>query len=129
MNEGNFKMNQSTENPILKLTFAFAIEAVKYSEILETNKKYIISKQFLRSATSIGACVREAQNAESKLDFVHKMKIAAKEADETEYWLDICKHSEHYPECQEFLDKINEIKKVLNKIIGTTKKSVIGFQK
>jgi len=57
------------------------------------------------------------------------MKIAAKEADETEYWLDICKHSGHYPECQELLDKINEIKKVLNKIIGTTKKSVIGFQK
>ena len=118
----------SSDNPILKLTFDFAVEAVMYSELLESKGKYVISRQFLKSSTSIGANVREAQNAESKLDFIHKMKIAAKEADETEYWLLICQHSPNYPDCKELAAKLDEIKKVLNKIIGTTKKSIVGFQ-
>jgi four helix bundle protein len=58
---------------------------VKYAELLEGRKKYVISNQIIRSGTSIGANVKEAQNAESKADFIHKMKIALKEADENEY--------------------------------------------
>ena len=57
---------------------------------LEELKKYVISNQLLKSGTSVGANVREAQNCESKADFIHKFKIAAKDADETEYWLLLC---------------------------------------
>lgn len=71
--------------------------------------------------TSIGANVREAQNAESKADFVHKMKIAAKEADETDYWLTLCNRSKHYPDCPELMNEVNDIMKILSKIISSSK--------
>ena len=71
-------------NPILKLSFDFTLMAIDYCEIPEQEKKYIISKQLLRSPTSIGANAIEAQNAESKL-IIHKIKLSAKEADETQY--------------------------------------------
>jgi four helix bundle protein len=73
-----------------------ALEIIEYSEILEEHKKFVIAGQLLRSGTSIGASIREAQNEESKADFVHKMKMAAKEADETEYWLRLCSLSKNY---------------------------------
>ncbi len=63
----------------------------------EENKKYVITRQLMRSGTSIGANIREAQDAESNQDFIHKLKFAAKEADETEYWLKLCKKSKNYP--------------------------------
>ena len=94
---------------------------MKFSELLESMRKFAVANQIIRSGTSVGANVREAQNAESKADFVHKMKIAAKEADETEYWLLIANHSENYPSCTELLDKILSIKKVLSKIIASSK--------
>ena len=77
-------MNRN-ENIIVKLTFDFALEIIKYCELLDTKKKYVIAKQLLKSGTSIGANVREAQNAESKNDFIHKFKIAAKEIIFTNY--------------------------------------------
>ena len=77
------KKESIENNPILKLTFEFALETIKYCEVLEERKKYILSRQLLKSGTSIGANSREAQNAESKGDFIHKFKIAAKEVDET----------------------------------------------
>ena len=79
---------------IVDLSFQFALDAIEFSERLENDKKFVIARQLLKSATSIGANVREAQNAESKSDFIHKLKIAAKEADETEYWLLLCDKSE-----------------------------------
>lgn len=75
----------------------------------------------IRCGTSIGANVREAQNAESKADFIHKMKIAAKEADETEYFLLLCQFSKTYPFHQVLLDKLEVIIKILSKIIATAK--------
>lgn len=111
------------ENLIVVLTFQFALDIVKLVEILESNRKYAVANQLIRSGTSIGANVREAQNAESKADFIHKLKIAAKEADETEYWLEICNQSDNYPECKKLLDEILSIKKVLSKIIASSKKS------
>ncbi|MCX6266262.1 MAG: four helix bundle protein, partial [Bacteroidetes bacterium] len=71
-----------------------------------------------------GANIREAQNAESKPDFIHKLKIAAKEADETEYWLLLCKHSQSYPSPEQLIEKIISLKKLLSKIISTSKKSI-----
>jgi len=71
-------------NEILELSFEFAVDIIKFTESLEEQRKYVIARQLLRSGTSIGANVRESQNCESRADFVHKLKIAAKEADETE---------------------------------------------
>ena len=109
------------ENLIVNLTFQFSLSIVKFAELLESKRKYAVANQLIRSGTSIGANVREAQNAESKADFIHKVKIAAKEAEETEYWLEICNQSESYPNCSELLSQILSIKKVLSKIISSSK--------
>ncbi len=109
------------DNLIVTLTFQFSLAIVKFAEILEANRKYAVANQLIRSGTSIGANVREAQNAESKADFIHKLKVAAKEADETEYWLEICHQTESYPNCDNLLSQILSIKKVLSKIIASSK--------
>lgn len=114
-------MQTNKANLIVELTFEFSLKIVVYCELLEASRKYNLANQLFRSATSVGANVREAQNAESKADFVHKMKIAAKEADETEYWLQICMHSKNYPNPVELLVTITSIQRVLSKIIATTK--------
>ncbi len=85
-------MRNDKENLIVKLSLEFALIIVEFAELLESKKKYVVAKQILKSGTSIGANIHEAQNAESKTDFIHKLKIAAKEADETSYWLLICQH-------------------------------------
>lgn len=114
-------MNNS-DNLILNLTLDFALKIIAYSELLEENKKYVIARQLLKSGTSIGANVREAQNAESKQDFIHKFKIAAKEMDETDYWLILCEKSDNYPSVSELTNDLIVIRKVINKIIGSSKK-------
>lgn len=110
------------KNPILKHTIQFSLSVIDYCELLETERKYIVSKQLPRSATSIGANAMEAQNAESKADFIHKIKIAAKEADETQYWLTLCDFSTTYPDCKNLWLKLEEIQKLLNAILGTAKR-------
>jgi four helix bundle protein len=70
-------MRSDKDNIIIKLTLEFALDIIEYSELLEEHRKYVIARQLLKSGTSIGANIREAQNAESKADFIHKMKIAA----------------------------------------------------
>ena len=87
-------MRNDKDNVIVNKTIDFSLAIINYCEVLEQNKKFVIAKQLLRSATSIGANVFEAQNAESKADFIHKIKIAAKEASETLYWLILCERSE-----------------------------------
>lgn len=109
------------ENLIVKLSFEFALQIVKYAELLEEKRKFVLSNQLLKSGTSIGANIWEAQNSESKADFIHKMKISAKECEETKYWLLICKYSENYPLTENLLDKVETIQKILNKIIATSK--------
>jgi four helix bundle protein len=109
------------QNPILKLSFDFSLMIIDYCEKLQVIRKFVIANQLLRSGTSIGANAIEAQNAESKADFIHKMKIAAKEADETQYWLMLCDHSQDYPEIRELMKKLEEIQKVLTKILSTAK--------
>ena len=112
---------EAKENVIIKLTFQFALEIVKYCEDLQSTKKFVIANQLLKSGTSIGANIREAQNAESKADFIHKFKIAAKEIEETIYWLELCKYSENYPNTDELIEQINNISRIVNKIIITSK--------
>ena len=108
-------------NLIVKLTFEFALEVIDYCETLESKRKFVLANQLLKSGTSIGANVWEAQNAESKNDFIHKFKIAAKEMDETEYWLLLCKHTRNYQKNESLLKKLESISKVINKIISSSK--------
>lgn len=115
-----------SENLIVKLSFEFALGIVRYAELLEVNRKFVVANQLLKAGTSIGANIWEAQNSESKVDFIHKMKISAKECEETKYWLLICKHSENYPLIGDLLDNIESIQKVLNKIIATAKQKIIS---
>ena len=116
-------MQRNKENLIVKLSIEFALDVIEYTEFLEEQKKYVIARQLLRSGTSIGANIHEAQNAESKIDFIHKMKIAAKEADETEYWIALCNLAMSYPTNEQLLEKIKSIIKVISKIISSSKSS------
>ena len=109
----------------MELSIQFALDIIEFTELLESNKKYVIANQLLKAGTSIGANVREAQNAESKSDFIHKIKIAAKEASETEYWLILCKLSKNYPFNESLTNKIDHINRILTKIITSSKKTLI----
>jgi four helix bundle protein len=111
------KYETINDNLIVKLTFDFALLIIKYCEKLENNKKFILSNQLLRCGTSIGSNTWEAQNAESKADFIHKFKISAKEMEETKYRLLLCKHSENYPDTTLLLNDLEQIEKIITKII------------
>lgn len=113
------------KNPVLKLAFDFSLMVIEYCELLESNKKFIVARQLLRSGTSIGANAMEAQNAESKADFIHKMRIAGKEAEETQYWLWLCDYAETYPDCAPLINKLDEVNKVLGSIINTARKNLV----
>lgn len=110
-----------TGNRIVDLTFSFSLKIISFTEKLEEKRKYSIANQLLRSGTSIGANVKEVQNCESKADFIHKFKIAAKEAEETEYCLLLCQHSENYLFEIELLEYIKEIQRIINSIINSAK--------
>jgi four helix bundle protein len=107
-------------NLIVDLTFDFSLKIIAFTEILESNKKFNMANQLFRSGTSIGANVREAQGAESKNDFRHKCKVAYKEAEETAYWLQLCKYAGSYPFEEDLYIDIQSIMKVLGKIISST---------
>lgn len=85
------------KNPVVDKSIEVALMIINYCEVLQVERKYVISRQLLKSGTSIGANVHEAQNAESKADFMHKIKIATKELEETKYWLILCEKSNSYP--------------------------------
>ncbi len=112
------------KNIIKEKSFAFALRITRlYQFLCESKKEYILSKQLLRSGTAIGALVREAEHAESKADFIHKLAIAQKEANETAYWIDLLYHSD-YMNKEEHLSiahEIKEIAKILASIILSTK--------
>lgn len=116
-------MRNDKENIIVSKTLNFALSIIEFSELLESKRKFVIANQILKSGTSIGANVWEAQNAESKADFIHKMKIAAKEADETVYWLTLCELSPTYPTPEGLIPEVKEVIKVLSKIISTSKRT------
>lgn len=114
------------KNTIKDKSFAFAVRIIRLFQYLsETKKQYILSKQLLRSGTAIGALVREAQNAESTKDFIHKLGIAQKECDESIYWLELLKETDYLND-KEF-ESINteaiELLKMLRSAIITSKKN------
>jgi four helix bundle protein len=117
----------SKQNIIKEKTFAFAIRVIKmYNFLKEKKKEFILSKQLMRSGTSIGAMIREAINAETSKDFIHKLSIAQKECDETCYWLELLKEADYLTE-KEFLsiytDAI-ELLKIIRSIIIKSKQKL-----
>ena len=111
-------------NNIYQKSFQFAVRIVKLCKYLQTEQKeYILSKQVLRSGTSIGANVAEAQNAQSRPDFISKLNIALKEATETNYWLRLLHETEYLSKTQfdSMIADCNEIESLLVSIIKTTK--------
>jgi four helix bundle protein len=112
------------DNIIRDKSFKFALKIVQlYKYLVEEKKEYILSKQVLRSGTAIGALVEEAVQAESKPDFIHKLSIANKEANETAYWLRLLKESGYLEDqlSKSIFQDCTEIIKLLTSIINTTK--------
>ncbi len=118
------KVFKKKGNVIRDKSFAFALRLVKsYKYLLEEKREYVLSKQLLRAGTSIGANVREAEQAESQADFIHKMAIALKEANEAEYWIELLTHADYLDKksSDSILADLHEILKLLTSIIKTTK--------
>lgn len=112
------------ENVIKTKSFAFALRVVKLAQYLQKEKQeYVLSKQVLRSGTSVGALVREAEHAQSKADFISKMSIALKEANETEYWIDLLHQSDYIDDSnyQSIYPDIEELLKLLVSIVKTSR--------
>ena len=116
---------EEKENLIQQRSFNFSLTVIKLYKILILNKEFIISKQLLRSATSIGANIEEAIAGQSKKDFLHKMSIASKEARETRYWLKLLDRSQIVGyDYLKYLDEIENIINILTKIVKTTAKII-----
>ena len=115
-----------SESIVKTKSFELAIRGVNFYKYLVAEKKeYILSKQFLRSVTSVGANVREAVNAQSKPDFIHKLSIAQKECDESLYWLELLKETKYISEIEfeSIYQQNNEVLKIIRSIIMTSKKN------
>lgn len=111
------------KNVVVDKSIEVALMIIEYCEKLEIHRKFVIARQLLKSGTSIGANIHEAQNAESKVDFIHKIKIAAKELEETKYWLTLCEKSKNYPTNNTLSKKVNELGLILYKILSTSIKN------
>jgi four helix bundle protein len=121
-------INEMKKNIVKDKSFEFAIRIVKlYQFLCEQKKEFVLSKQILRSGTSVGAMVREAEHAETKIDFKHKMAIAQKEINETIYWLELLKATGYLTDEQ--FSSINtdavEIIKLITTIIKSAKSTLI----
>jgi four helix bundle protein len=128
MEPGNeLKSEQRKNDPLREKSFQLAVRIVRlYRYLTEEKKEWVLSKQILRSGTNPGAMVREAANAESGLDFVHKLGIAQKETSETQYWLELLHVSEYLTESefQSIYADTEEIMKLLRSSILTKKKKM-----
>lgn len=111
-------------NKIDDRTFKFSLQIIKLYKHLYNEREYIMSKQLLRSGTSIGANVEEAQAAQSRKDFISKMSIASKEARESKYWIKLLRHSGYlvnFKESDDLLSEANNIVNIITKIVKSTK--------
>ena len=115
------------ENAIRRQRFDFAVQIVKLCTTISREKhEYVLTRQLIKSGTSIGANVREAQQAQSKKDFLAKMSIALKEADESLYWLELLQAADFLPAPQgePLLQSALALKKLLTAIVKTTRKNL-----
>ena len=104
-------------------SYAFALRTIKAYQYIQTKNEFVLSKQLLRSGTAIGAIIREAEHAQSKADFLNKMNVALKEANETIYWISLLKDANYIDEkvYNSIQAEANEILKLLISIVKTTK--------
>jgi four helix bundle protein len=114
---------KAQENISLNKSISFSVGIRNYCNVLYSKRETTIANQLLRSGFAIGANISEAQQAESRSDFIHKMKIAAKEASETHYWLSICERSDIAGFQQELIYELNQLFAIISKIIITAKKN------
>ncbi len=113
------------DNVVLNKSFDFALEIIELYKILKTKKEFVISKQLLRSGTSIGANVEEATAAQTKKDFATKMAIASKEARETRYWLRLLNKSKLVEyDYKNYLNKIDELIRIITAIVKTAQSNL-----
>lgn len=111
------------KGPLAVKSYAFAIRVVKLSRTLQTeSKEFVLSRQILKSGTSIGALIREAQFAESRADFVHKMSVSLKEANETLYWLSLL-HDTDFLSLSEFKELDSNCDELVSMLVATVKKA------
>jgi len=114
------------DNIVKEKSYDFALRVIKaYKFLSEKQREFVLSKQMLRSGTAIGALVREAEQAQSRADFIHKMNIALKEANETEYWLMLLKDSDYIDEnsFESIHNDCSELLKMLISIVKSTKEN------
>ncbi len=114
------------KNVVREKSFAFALRVIKLSKFLQNEKReFVISKQVLRSGTAVGALIREAEHAQSTADFINKMSIALKEANETDYWMELLHKSKEISDeaYNSIQPEIQELIKLLVSIIKTTKEN------
>ena len=120
-------MKEKRENIVMDKSYAFALRIIKlYKYLLTDKKEYVLSKQMLRSGTAIGALIKESEHAQSKVDFINKMSIALKEANETSYWLQLLKDSEYISQIEfdSIFSDSEELVKLLVSIVKSSKKSL-----
>lgn len=116
-----------TDNKILEMSFGFSLLIIGLYKTLVENKEYVLSKQLLKSATSIGANVEEAIAAQSRKDFISKMAIASKEARETRYWIKLLDKSKLVDiDYATYLNSVAHIINILTKIVKTSQGSVVS---
>lgn len=115
--------SEKSKNPLREKSYAFAIKIVKLSQALVSERKeYVLSRQILRSGTAIGALIRESEFAASKADFINKLTVSLKEANETEYWLMLL-HDTDYLNKKEFLQLQSECKEHIAMLVSSIKTS------
>ena len=115
------------ENVVMSKSYTFALRIIKmYKYLVAEKKEYVLSKQLLRSGTAIGALIKESEHAQSKADFLNKMNVALKEANESEYWIELLRDSEYLSttESLSILEDSTELIRLLISIVKTTKTSL-----
>ena len=123
INEKRTMINEKSKNPLKEKSYAFAIRIVKLSQsIVNERKEFVLSKQILRSGTSIGALIRESEFAASKPDFINKLTVSLKEANETEYWLMLL-HDTDYLATKQFEILRAECKELIAMLVSSIKTS------
>ena len=122
-------MDNMDNNVLVDKSFQFAVRVVKlYRYLCDDKKEYVLSKQLLRSGTSIGANINESQEAQSKVDFISKLYISLKEARESKYWIELLKETNYLTqkEADSIIKDLIEILKLLTSIIKSTKNNIKG---
>lgn len=125
MKENRMNEKYDKNNIVMNKSFDFAIDIIELYKTLKSKNEFVISKQLLRSGTSIGANIEEANAAQTKKDFVTKMSLASKEARETRYWLQLLNKSKLVDHNYEnYLNKIDELIRIITSIVKTAQSNL-----